>query len=809
MLVHDVDVAILSLHTHMTNQHIGLTRAVYGALQTLLQVAEPWSLRQALTLVRLCAPPAWERMADTPEAEALLRGMVHVVRHHRGATVQEHDAPTVMWDRMVRHHGLEAVSPSVQCKALDLLPWLHEHDAAPPLSTLTPVLVQCLQQADVTVRRAAKTAIEAMYGSASAEAKTQMRAALAEASVHHTVSEEIGRVLFGAPPAELTSLPDDVKPVYIHSRFDIDLVFQAATKAFEGRETESNWQAREKAVVSVRGMLLATVPDEFALGFVAQIRAWQEGILKAVASLRTTLSMHAISLVRQLALAYGTQLEHTMDAFFTSLLRMAGVTKKLVAQASQLGVSTILACVPMRASYWQQLQAALQDKSVATRVYVCKHLGVILQVHGLKRASLESHHGLATLLACMSKALCDPSIEVRTAARDVFHTLSELYPSDAEALVQSLPPTARKQMATSIRGMSASPAPRRPPSRTGPSRAVLAAKRAAMAQSPMAERRRMPRESVWHPSLVDGPDASTDLMEADRPWHDAHPPRPSMGTSSEEVSTTLPPLRPSTDTPKARRISSPTRTHARLSLPPTSTAWFLSRFEECASNPPTVEKDACLAALAAHTMEEAHWSSLVAYLADPPTDVAAWLPGLAAYLHSDTPITLGILSVLYRLAGYVTDASTTTEDNETQWLSLVYQAGCASSEPGTLTQGGAYAMLDVWCKHTDACTIYTKLDEASLGYEHPTCYLLTLFALEHSLPHIPRDALVTTLTPTVPMTFKALRHSATNVRRACVSTMVQAYVCMQDRDAWVHLYAPLTEQEARLLEHYIERSKTL
>ena len=227
-------------------------------------------------------------------------------------------------------------------------------------------------------------------------------------------------------------------------------------------------------------------------------------------------------------------------------------------------------------------------------------------------------------------------------------------------------------------------------------------------------------------------------------------------------------------------------------------------------------------------MEEAHWSSLVAYLADPPTDVAAWLPGLAAYLHSDvrvaglltqTPITLGTLSVLYRLAGYVTDASTTTEDNETQWLSLVYQAGCASSEPGTLTQGGAYAMLDVWCKHTDACTIYTKLDEASLGYEHPTCYLLTLFALEHSLPHIPRDALVTTLTPTVPMTFKALRHSATNVRRACVSTMVQAYVCMQDRDAWVHLYAPLTEQEARLLEvglgdgshvqHYIERSKTL
>ena len=96
----------------------------------------------------------------------------------------------------------------------------------------------------------------------------------------------------------------------------------------EGKETETNWQAREKAVVHLRGMLKAGVPDEHIAAFAAQMRHIQEGLLKTLASLRTTLSMHTIALIRQLALSLGTQLEHSMmDAFFTALLRMAGITK--------------------------------------------------------------------------------------------------------------------------------------------------------------------------------------------------------------------------------------------------------------------------------------------------------------------------------------------------------------------------------------------------------------------------------------------------------------------------------------------------
>jgi len=225
--------------------------------------------------------------------------------------------------------------------------------------------------------------------------------------------------------------------------------------------------------------------------------------------------MHTIALIRQLALTFGTHLEPTtIDAFLTALLRMAGFTKKMVATASQVGASTILACVPMRHAYWHMLQAGLQDKSAATRVHMCKHIQVVLSVHA--PPALEHHGGREAVAHCLSKALCDPHVEVRAAARDTFRTFYTIWKEDGEHLLTSLPPPTRKQVAASLE-QGAAPSPRRTPSRAGPSRAILAAKRAALAQSPR-EPRRMPRESVWHPSLVGGPDASTDLLEPDSPW---------------------------------------------------------------------------------------------------------------------------------------------------------------------------------------------------------------------------------------------------------------------------------------------------
>ena len=56
--VHDVDVCVMSLHTHMLSAHIGVTRAVYAALATLLETAAPQlsTARHVQTIVKMGVP---------------------------------------------------------------------------------------------------------------------------------------------------------------------------------------------------------------------------------------------------------------------------------------------------------------------------------------------------------------------------------------------------------------------------------------------------------------------------------------------------------------------------------------------------------------------------------------------------------------------------------------------------------------------------------------------------------------------------------------------------------------------------------
>lgn len=519
--VHDVDVAVMSLHTCMSSLHVGVTNAVFEALESLIQMAQPLSTRNMQTIIKTCVPLALQRLADVPIAQAWLLHMSRIVYKDvlGSARMREGDAPHSMWEHTIRDAGLGATSPHVREHTLQLLVSLQ--DCALPLQMLLPFLVDGVQDPDANVRAAAKTAISSLYAPADPTLRSELKLTLMERHVHASTFDEIMQSVVGhtstaadaaeAPatptprrtmttattesstssspsltlsskmpelPAELVSVPsDDIRPVHILSHYDMEHAFASAAQALDGKETETNWQPREKAIITMRGMLKGTVPDELSHAFLMHIRSLQEGILKALASLRTTLAMHAIGLIRQLALTFGAHLEHTLDAFLTSLMRMAGFTKKIVATASQLAVSTILACASVRHSYWQLLSAGLQDKSAATRVYMCKHLGVILHVHGQRRADLEAHHGLEMMMQCLGRALGDPSAEVRSAARDVFFPFHNMYRAEAEQVLMSCAPATRKQVAASLEHV---PSLRRTPTRAGPSRAIVAAKRAAM-----------------------------------------------------------------------------------------------------------------------------------------------------------------------------------------------------------------------------------------------------------------------------------------------------------------------------------------
>ena len=73
-----------------------------------------------------------------------------------------------------------------------------------------------------------------------------------------------------------------VQVVYIASQRDLEHEFRAFLPHFEGKETEFNWQDREKAIFRMRGMLRGGVDKQYMDAFVSGLRGAAEGIIKAV-----------------------------------------------------------------------------------------------------------------------------------------------------------------------------------------------------------------------------------------------------------------------------------------------------------------------------------------------------------------------------------------------------------------------------------------------------------------------------------------------------------------------------------------------
>lgn len=63
---------------------------------------------------------------------------------------------------------------------------------------------------------------------------------------------------------------------------DLEQEFAAMQPCFAGKETEFNWQEREKAIFRIRGMLQGQVQQTLRSAFVASLKSMVEGILKAV-----------------------------------------------------------------------------------------------------------------------------------------------------------------------------------------------------------------------------------------------------------------------------------------------------------------------------------------------------------------------------------------------------------------------------------------------------------------------------------------------------------------------------------------------
>ncbi|TFK56070.1 hypothetical protein OE88DRAFT_1692958 [Heliocybe sulcata] len=352
-------------------------------------------------------------------------------------------------------------------------------------------------------------------------------------------------------PGENSSAAD-VKPVYMASARDLENEFAGMEKPFDGKETEHNWILRDRAITRVRGMIKAEVYVQYSDTFFSHLKQFLNWSIKTLLSLRTTVALNTCSLYSELAFALGPALDSYSDILYINLLKMASLTKKIVAQGSQDTVTSLMEhtsaqprlIIPL-------LWTTLQDKNVQARVYAIGHVKTYLEIHAARsKHAIEAIGGHDTLERCVKKGLIDQNPGVRTGSRACFWSFEAVWHDRGQAILAASDGTVRKALEKDCPNTQAAAAilpPKTPVAKKSSVAAAIAATRAkakAVATAP--------------PTLRHQATSTAHAVRATSPPANAH--RPISPSSSYPVYTgrAASPLGTPSSPPRSRVISTAT-----------------------------------------------------------------------------------------------------------------------------------------------------------------------------------------------------------------------------------------------------------
>ncbi|KAJ2785646.1 suppressor of tub2 mutation [Coemansia interrupta] len=228
------------------------------------------------------------------------------------------------------------------------------------------------------------------------------------------------------------NLPADVKVHNVPSKQSLASEFARTIGSFGGRETEDNWVHRERAVNLYRGIVWGNAAIEFHEDLVAGLKEHIFEILKAVSSLRTSMSFCAMGLCDDIAMRLGPYAAVLLDPIFDALLKQCAQTKKLGAQRAAKSLEVMFRYFPLRAKSVEALRLRMADKSAVLRLAMVTTCTSILRSHGQHLDSADRRNGdiLTSIDDVIKLGVVDAQPSVRESSRELFwelHTVSELH----------------------------------------------------------------------------------------------------------------------------------------------------------------------------------------------------------------------------------------------------------------------------------------------------------------------------------------------------------------------------------------------
>jgi CLIP-associating protein 1/2 len=224
-----------------------------------------------------------------------------------------------------------------------------------------------------------------------------------------------------------------VDPAYVNTLRELDETLKEMHPFFEGKESEANWLKREQSCTKLRRLNAGNAPSDYHDAFLAGIKSLLDGILKAVNSLRTSLSKEGCSVVQEIARTAGPGLDPMVEILLQNLIKLCGGTKKISSQNGNLTVDIIISKVSYNLRIVQHIWLACQDKNVQPRTYATSWLKTLLKKESHHKNHLEHSGGLDLIEKCIKKGLADPNPGVRENMRSTFWAFAQIWPHKAEA----------------------------------------------------------------------------------------------------------------------------------------------------------------------------------------------------------------------------------------------------------------------------------------------------------------------------------------------------------------------------------------
>ena len=202
--------------------------------------------------------------------------------------------------------------------------------------------------------------------------------------------------------------------------------------AFEGNESEQNWTHRETNILVLRKLTCGNAPKNYSAVYISILRSLLDGIIKAVSSLRTSLSTNGCLLIQEATQQVGAGMDPVVDILLHTLYSLCRSTKSIASKNGDTTITTLFNNVTYSPRLMQCIWNGASDKNLRPRTYATGWLKTLIARFSHQKQILEHSNGLVLIEKVVNKGLADADPGVRDKARDAYWHFNAVWPARGE-----------------------------------------------------------------------------------------------------------------------------------------------------------------------------------------------------------------------------------------------------------------------------------------------------------------------------------------------------------------------------------------